>query len=574
MTIATIADLPRRIGMRLTSRAISPEAGAVGGVMLWTAGLLFVYWPALRYPVFASDSPIDSAFFGYAGELVRRGGVPYLTFWDHKPPLIFLVDAAALALSGGQLWGLWLASLASLLGALLLAHRALRRVFGPTPAVIGLVVFASALSRSLPVNMTEGYVLPVQWGTALLLVGAATSPRGLARPHLVGIMLGVLGASAFFLRANLIGTAVSAALVLTVILLRARHPGAWVRLVGASVVGGMIVTALLLVPLWRAGALEAFWEQAFAYNLRYASTSLGMRVRSGMSGLLDVSTYGSLVLPLAGWCAAIAAAWQQRGEGARWAVPLFGVIWLPVELVLVTASGRPYRHYFAAVMPVLAYLSALAAGSLLGRLAPYGDELVGWGRRALGVVAVAMVVPAALSTAVRLRDREYPRVRSEQIAATAAYVQARTAPEATLLVWGHAADLHFFSGRRPASRFVYPLALLTPGYADSALVRGFLAELRAAPPPLIVDATPGAEKNDDLVPSLAAWDPDWKYPTSYGPRVQWWTMTPALRQFYEYVEQHYELDARVGPKQWVVYRRRVLPSVAASGQSSPAREQP
>jgi len=109
-----------------------------------------------------------------------------------------------------------------------------------------------------------------------------------------------------------------------------------------------------------------------------------------------------------------------------------------------------------------------------------------------------------------------------------------------------------FASRKPASRFVYSLALLTPGYADSALVNGFLDELRTNAPPIIVDATPNLPPAEALAPSLASWNPKWRYPAS---GVAWWTMTPALQSVYDYMRANYVASGTVGPYRWVVYQR-------------------
>ena len=95
--------------------------------------------------------------------------------------------------------------------------------------------------------------------------------------------------------------------------------------------------------------------------------------------------------------------------------------------------------------------------------------------------------------------------------------------------------------------------MLTSRYADSSLVAGFIDDVRASAPPLLVDATPGAAKSDALVPSLASWNPRWRYPTS---GVASWTMTPALRAFYDYVASSYTVVDVIGPRRWVIYARR------------------
>ncbi len=134
----------------------------------------------------------------------------------------------------------------------------------------------------------------------------------------------------------------------------------------------------------------------------------------------------------------------------------------------------------------------------------------------------------------------------------AQYIRANTAPAAPLLVWGHASDIYLSADRKPATRFVYPLALFTPGYADSALVQVFLNDLRASAPPLILDTTPNAKGGEALTPSLTAWNPKWRYPET---GVAWWTMTPAMRAVYDYVKANYTASRVIGPHRWVVYRR-------------------
>ncbi len=51
----------------------------------------------------------DAGVFLYVGSQILEGKVPYRDVWDHKQPLIFFINAAGLALSGGSLWGVWLA---------------------------------------------------------------------------------------------------------------------------------------------------------------------------------------------------------------------------------------------------------------------------------------------------------------------------------------------------------------------------------------------------------------------------------------------------------------------------------
>lgn len=531
-------------------------ACAVG--VAWLFVMLFADWPALLRDTFDSSLSVDSAVFGYAGELIRRGAVPYLAFWDHKPPLVYFINAAGLVLSGGHPWGVWLLEFAAYVAAFALAFAGLRRVFGPAGAIMGSLLFAVGLASTPGANGTEGYALPLQWGAFWIWTRWGAGNRSQLVP---GLVLGVLAAAAVLLRPNLIGAMVASAIVMSVVLLLERRIGQWLVFVAGGVAGVALVVLPLIAYLTRHGALAAFVEQVFTYNALYTSVSLTARAHAAYDGLRMASGYGVLALALVGWLLAAGRLIRRPFADAQFATSLLALVWLPIELSLASLSGRPYAHYFMAVILPLCFLSALALTALFnssGRAAVSAD----WrNTRNIVVAAVllAAILPAATDLVFRLRDNDLPYRRIRQIQPTAAYIQAHTSAGDPILVWGHAADLYFFAQRAPASRFIYPGPLLTRGYADSALVQGFLNELAARPPALIVDATgvTGFIPPEQLVPPLARWDPEWRYPQWRPLETAWWSAPPALERFYELVARDYRPVATIGPQGWTVYARSV-----------------
>src|SRR5687768_18415163 len=49
----------------------------------------------------------DSGVFLYVGWRLLNGDIPYRDVWDHKPPLIYFVDALGIALTPASPWGVW-----------------------------------------------------------------------------------------------------------------------------------------------------------------------------------------------------------------------------------------------------------------------------------------------------------------------------------------------------------------------------------------------------------------------------------------------------------------------------------
>ena len=79
----------------------------------------------------------DSGVFLYVGWRLINGDIPYRDVWDHKPPLIYFVDALGLILSPQSLWGVWLLGFLFLFLTIFFLYKSLYDSLGTLPAIIG-----------------------------------------------------------------------------------------------------------------------------------------------------------------------------------------------------------------------------------------------------------------------------------------------------------------------------------------------------------------------------------------------------------------------------------------------------
>lgn len=494
----------------------------------WLAALLVAAVAAL---VLVPNSPSgrvpseDAGVFFYAARELLTGGTPYLDVWDHKPPLIYVIDAAGLAVAGPT--GVFLVQIAALVGAALLSLLAMTRAFGLAAATFGTLAWIAAsprlfLTDGQQTSYVEFFVLPLQM--AALAIVAARPDLRFTRREALG--LGALGALAFLLKPTLVGLWAAIALVL----LWQRRAGAW-RAAAAMVAGGAIVlVAFGAFFAWR-GALGDLIEQAFRYNLAYASFAPFVeRLGAIPEGLRLASPSGFAPLALA---AALFAVARRQAAPALLVVALVA---LPIELFLAT-SGRAYHYYFLPWLAPMGALIAFGAREVLARFAP---------RPALAVIAASLVLMSIQPARLVSRLAATPDDGSSRAAAAA--IAQRTASEDRVLIWGARAEVLILAERRSATRYVYqypPLA--TRGYSATGAVAAFLSELARDRPAIIVDASAASFVTPPLDrDGLRAW-------VSPEPQYAWPAETAQILAF---VEANYAREAPIAGLGWPVWRRR------------------
>ncbi len=162
----------------------------------WEGLLALIGSLAVLLPASPMNMPYvnrDSGVFLYIGSRLLQGAVPYRDIWDHKPPLIYFLNALGLAFSGGSRWGVWALELGFLFAACFLSLWLIRKAFGPLPAIFSLFLWLVGLTFVLQGgNLTSEYALALQFGVlAITFQGGAISYKGI-RGVVFGLLFGLL----------------------------------------------------------------------------------------------------------------------------------------------------------------------------------------------------------------------------------------------------------------------------------------------------------------------------------------------------------------------------------------------
>ncbi|MEA4907850.1 MAG: glycosyltransferase family 39 protein [Anaerolineaceae bacterium] len=579
---------------------------------LFLAGLsVLIQWPLS--PAIQQTPTRDSGIFLYVSSRLLSGDTLYTQIWDHKPPVVFLINALGLAGTGGSIWGVWLLQTAFLGGAALLVFALLRRNLGLAPALAAGTAGLLALSYVLHGgNTTEGYALLFQGAAVYAWERAEGDGRSGLWGALAGVCLGLL----LFTKQSLAAAGAAIGLYLLLDLVLHRN---WRRIASLAWIAAGVVGVLVIFLAWFAGqgTLRAFWDAAFVYNQAYSNLGLLERVSAVLDTLETMTSMPGFALAILSWVAyagvllcvyaaeiapflgrrstgvgaillgALLAggslgaellsapvafslgllqvtalllgallilagagtlwlrSWQMtlrrlgRGtfplpEGVRRLAGL-AVLWLPVEVIAISLSGRNFVHYYIALFPVSVILLALLFYLL--RLQLPAKPLYGLS----GAWMAGLVLATSVAPLVALANQFHPN-GDDQIRETVAYIQANTGADQSVLLWGAEPGVDFLAGRTLGSRYVHQGPFYLNGYTSPALTQVLLGELQENRPELIIDVG-----NDDTpFPNRVA-GKDCRFTTAELPQ--------GMDAVFDYICSHYRPEGTAGPQQWKVYRR-------------------
>ncbi len=156
-------------------------------------------------PFFSLRGGRDSGVFLYGAWMMLQGKTLYVDIWDHKPPVIFIINMFGLILGNGSRYGVWLIEFLCILISLFFLVKILTKHTSFFTSMIVCVLYLFGFYYLVSGgNLTEEYALPIQFGMIMLfgkllegkskiqywfLFGLLTGISFLIKPTTIGISL-------------------------------------------------------------------------------------------------------------------------------------------------------------------------------------------------------------------------------------------------------------------------------------------------------------------------------------------------------------------------------------------------
>ena len=551
------------------SSSISRPSGRRSRILLLAlALLLLLVVVAIRYranPRFIGLGT-DSGLFAYAGQRILDGAVLYQDVWDTKPPGVFYINALALALGGGGPWAVWGFETLWFAATMVLLLVLLSYLFGWIPASITtLLVASSALYPGYVEggNFTETWALLPQ---ILILASAVLLFRTGHQRWLFAI--GTLTAVAFLLKPTYIALGLATAVVVAVPVLRGADRPTVLKPIGWFFAGFLLVLLGSWVYWGSQGALGDLWNAVVRQNISYVREGLSPRSLYGTGrrfaleqpmATLTTLTTASFALFLLGRTRpnrstpqAASRSADRSSNSIQNQMLTVAFLALPLEVIFVAISGRNFGHYYLTPMPAMAVAIAyLFERMLMGSL--QRREISRWLAVVLILVGLLLVswLLAVLPDEIMSRS-QFEELLREPLATSyfhddlERYVLAQTEPDESVLVWGYNPRLHFITGRRAPTGYLFHAQLLTPGSGGEERFDRFLQDLRNDLPSLIL-AQPQSQHG---VPFFGREDSE-ICPGCTADAIQ------DMQILRDLVDDRYKLESTI--EDWLIYRRNDHP---------------
>ncbi len=496
----------------------------VGWVVAILALLLFVLDSFIGVP------NSDSSVFMYVGQGILKGELPYLDRFDHKGPLIYFLNAIGLALF--SMPGVWLIEGIFLLATVSLAIMVVKENFGVTAALFSVAVFLGYFGVfAHSGNFTEQYALLFQFLALYLFIRIEEDSMNGAKYTLILVSIGALAAAAFLLRPNLVGVWIAIGLYWIFV-----HRGDSAPRILWAVIGAFLVLLPTFGIFAIFGGLRAFWDAAFIYNIVYSDAPAIDRLRAVRH--IGVLLAFTLLPIIAGWCAGLYHLVPGGGIRNERFVPCLKLIliWLPIEVIMVSISVREYQHYYLALLPAVTMVIAFFA-FLMTRAVSLPASLIS---------VILLIAVSCYFLADKLNETlpiigkytSLERIVQGKYFHVAELIREETDPDDPILVWGTDSSLYLISERDAPTRFFYTYSLIMLTREDPALLSEFISEIRDERPALIIDerhrTMPPLDSAERLYWRTHVHGTPWEYYTpDYSPDV--------FQPFFDFFEEEYEL---------------------------------
>ena len=420
-----------------------------------------------------AESWTDSSVFKYVALVMSKGGMPYADAFDHKGPVLYLLNL--LGMQFGYMRGIWLVEFVWMFGTLAAMYKTARLFCGRVTSCIAVLISSRWIFDYFQYgNFTEEYAMfPISVATFIFLDYMLNDKVNRFRVMICGLSF----ATVFLLRANMIGLWIAFCVAVFIKLVVTKEFKKLWEFILYFVIG----MGILMVPIciWLAvnGAFEEFIQAYFVFNLTY-STELGGRALTKAKWNSFMHFFNQEIVL---WAVMILLYLCVKGKKKLVAVTYLSYVFL--MFLLMCMSGMQYGHYGMTLVPALIYPVSYLLGEVEDTYKKKGNPLI------LALVMyflAALVMPTwlnACNNAVQVRENQENSSYTAVVRKLLTMIDEFTEEDEPISVYGNWNIVYVLSKRTSASVYSYQFPI---GTIDTTIMDRYFEEIRANNPKMMI----------------------------------------------------------------------------------------
>lgn len=309
---------------------------------------------------FAHIPVSDQMWFAYGGLRMVHGGVMYRDFFDHKGPLLYIIQFVGQKIAGCS--GVWLIEIV-LFAISLYIMWSIAELYTDNRFIIccALVYITFVYARwNFYGNFTEEYaLLPISFS---LLTFIRYIRQGKISKEYI-ILTGIFCGCVLCLRPNMIGVWIGMSITILIMLIYRKNYGEIAKLLVLFVLGIVAVLIPIGIYLFVNNAWNDMVSQYLLFNFRYSGSTWSDRIHTVGKFAVEMCWFGIPIL-----CLVWLYCWHKGYEKyEKWG--LYGS--LLISVVLANWSGRFYVHYYEVLIPLILIICVVCFDTVYKKLILY-----------------------------------------------------------------------------------------------------------------------------------------------------------------------------------------------------------
>ena len=430
----------------------------------------------------------DDGVFIYSAKEMINGALIYKDIFDHKGPLLYLLNIFGLVLFGGNLSGIWMVDLIFLGTAALFMFKAAHLFVSRFIALLAVTYALLLLAVLEPSNGTQFYALPLLSIALYLFLKYFIDNR-----NFTVFELAIIACSCtltFLLQPNLIPLWLGFGLVASAKMLKEKNYLSLSKnlLVVFAAIAVTLIPFLLyaiknnLLP----DAISCVWT----FNRANSNPSF-IKAAAGVYYALVNIDKGHAVIPVVFYLGYLALHYKEGNHRALHAgIALSFLLSLFIGCGL---SGHNFPHYAIIMVPLICIITALCLDYLQQKL-----DMTSW-------LLILTVVIFSWRLVLSQANYSYQAFKPDnQVKTMVEFIQNHTYKSDKIAVVGNDSQLYYLSGRKSSSKYHYTFPILNVQKFKVDMTHEYLNDLRTNKPKLLIIKTGDYPQPPDFIREVLA----------------------------------------------------------------------